>query len=97
MNIEITKKQEFPLLKRTKIHAIVKFDKSTPSRLDLKNAIATKLGTSADNIIIQKINTKFCERSAEVIIHSYKNEEDLKKAEGEKIIAKNKPKAEKKE
>ena len=82
---------------RKEIMLEVKFEKSTPKRLDLKREIAKKTKEKEELLIIKKIITDYGNRCAKVTAYAYKDEDTLKKIEYPKVVEKNFPKEEKKE
>ena len=93
MNIEIINEKQ-AIIPRKEINLVVKFEKSTPKRLDLKKEIAKKTKNKEDLLIIKKILTDYGKRSAKILAYAYKDEETLKKIEFPKVVEKNTPKKE---
>lgn len=103
MNTEIQKQMEVPLLNRQRVTAMVDFDGgSTPSILQFKDLIASKLKINKDLIAIRHVYQQYGLSKAKVIAHIYKTREELmkleklKKAERKVIEAAKKAAAEKK-
>jgi len=96
MDINIINEKQ-SIVPRKEIILEVKFEKSTPKRLDLKKEIAKKTKNKEELLIIKKIITDYGRRTAKVTAYAYKDEETLKKIEYPKIIEKNFPKQDKKE
>src|SRR6056297_3025581 len=96
MDINIIQEKQ-SVIPRKEITLEVKFEKSTPKRLDLKKEIAKKTKGKEDLIIIKKILTDYGKRCAKVTAYEYKDEDTLKKIEYPKVVEKNFPKIEKKE
>lgn len=95
MDIEILSKNK-SALPRLEISAKVKFDATTPSRLELKKAIAKKTGGNDALAIVKTIYTNYGEKEAIVTTYVYDNEEAMNKIEYTEAIKKNSPKTEEK-
>jgi ribosomal protein S24E len=89
--------QEKSVLPRQDITATVTFGQVTPSRKELKKALAKKAGVKEELIIVRNIYTEYGERKAFVKAYAYDNEEALKNVEYDKAIEKNKSAGPKKE
>lgn len=75
MDIEIREKSENKLLARQQIKCGVSFEKQLPSRKEVRDALCTAMGVSADVLVIQSIKGKFGTKSATVLAHIYKDKE----------------------
>lgn len=93
MEIQIIK-QEKSALPRTELAAIVKFDKATPSRLQINEAVAKKVKVDPKHLIVRSIQNYFGRNEALFVAHVYDNEEAMNSIEYPKMIAKNNKKAE---
>lgn len=94
--------KEMPLLGRKRINYILDFDSGTPSKKEILESLAKSLKIDKELIAIRHIYQRFGNTKAKVIVHVYKNKEDLKKLEKkikEKKVKEEKeaPKEEKKE
>jgi ribosomal protein S24E len=96
MDIKIINEKQ-AIIPRKEINLEVKFEHSTPKRLDLKKEIAKITKTKEELLILKKILTDYGNKTAKVTAYAYKDEETLKKIEYPKVIEKNSPKVEKKE
>tara|TARA_Y100000296_G_C5151666_1_gene246749 strand:+ start:730 stop:1104 length:375 start_codon:yes stop_codon:yes gene_type:complete len=98
MNITITKQTESPLLSRKRIISEVSFKGKTPSRLELKKELASKLKTKQELIEIRHIYGKFGEEKAKLIAHVYEDEKVMKalvhKKKEKEVKEEKKPEAE---
>jgi len=103
MELEIQKQKAVPLLNRQRVSVMVSYDGgATPSVMQLKDLIASKMKVNKDFVAIRHVYQSYGRTTAKVIAHIYQNREDLlrleklrkaeRKAEGEKPKA-----AEKKE
>lgn len=98
MEIEIQKQRETPLLARKRVTAIAHYEGTTPSRIQIRKEIASKVKSDEDLVIIRHIYTKFGSRDAKIIAHVYNDKAMVEKLEGKKLIDKHSgKKAEKKE
>lgn len=96
MKLTILKERDTPLLSRKRVTCEVLYEGATPSRLELKKSVAKQLKADEKLVILKHIYTKFGKQKAKVIAHVYEKEEDLKKLEHEKLVAKHSPKKEEK-
>ncbi|MBC7130640.1 30S ribosomal protein S24e, partial [Candidatus Bathyarchaeota archaeon] len=99
MEIKILEDKENPLLKRKEITFQIKHDNtgSTPSRMEVKEALARTLNKDANLIFIQKIETKTGTRTAIGWANVYETSEQAKLIEPEYIIKRNIPEEKKEE
>lgn len=106
MDLKILSKKEEPLLSRTKVEAEVSFDKTTPSKSEVKKALVEELGKEEKLIVVNKIYTVYGIKKAKNLAYAYENEEIMKaiepkpkvseKKEAAKEETKESPKAEEK-
>lgn len=73
MELEITKKTEFPMVGRTQVECGVKFDAATPKLDDLRNAIGQKLKVEAGLVVINHVYSGYGSRTATVHAYAYKD------------------------
>tara|TARA_Y100000031_G_scaffold157044_2_gene215332 strand:- start:260 stop:700 length:441 start_codon:yes stop_codon:yes gene_type:complete len=92
MELKIINKKEDPLLSRTKVESEISFEKSTPSKDEVKSKLGKELGKDEKLIVIKGIYTEYGLKKTKNLSYVYENEESLKKIEVEK-----KGKGEKKE
>jgi len=77
----IIKKQAInPLLLREEIEIVIN-SPTTPSKIEAKDAIASKLNKSQEVIVIKKIHQKFGTEDTEVYAYVYNSKESLEKIE----------------
>lgn len=81
MDLKILSKKEEPLLSRTKIEAEVSFDKATPSKSEIKNALAKSLGRDEKLIVVKGVYTGYGVRKAKNVSYAYESEEVMKSIE----------------
>ena len=104
MQINVTNKEEQPLLSRTMIRATLEFEKATPSYKEAASMISSHMKADENLIAIQHIYNVFGHKKAEVTAYIYSDEgkkraiePKSKKAGGEKKPEEAKPEPEKKE
>lgn len=79
--IKIIDQKEIPLLNRKIMNLDFSFVGSTPRKEVIKKEIAGFLKTKEDLVVLKKVNQRFGEESAKVVVHVYDNAENLKKVE----------------
>lgn len=100
MKLKIIKKNENKLLSRIEIEAEVTFDVVTPSRMELREAIAKELKEKPERTVIFQIKTDFGNKRADIYAEIYNDENIMKDVVPKHIITRHKveePKEEKKE
>ncbi|MGB9740409.1 MAG: 30S ribosomal protein S24e [Candidatus Bathyarchaeia archaeon] len=99
MEVTITSEKINPLLKRREVHFQIKHNQtgSTPSRLEVRKAVADTLKTNAELVFIKKVETKTGTRMAIGLADVYDTLEQAKLIEPEYIINRNVPQEKKKE
>jgi len=103
MQIEIISQTENPLLKRKEVQFTLKHEEEgkTPTRPDIKKAVATALHTNPEVVFLRRLVTKTGTREARGIANIYDSLEQAKSIEPDYIVARNippeKPKEEGKE
>jgi small subunit ribosomal protein S24e len=96
MDMEIQKKQETPLLSRTRVTAALIYDGATPSRQDIRKELSQKLKVAEELIVIKHIFTKFGSSKAKVIAHVYEDKKMVDRIEDEDLLNKHLSKEEQK-
>ena len=81
MELRIINKGDEPLLSRVKIEAEMVFEKSTPSRAEIKSKLAKDLGKDEKLVVVKGIYTLYGLKKAKNIAYDYENEESLKRIE----------------
>lgn len=98
MHVEIIGQDKQPLLGRTVIQATVAFEGVTPTRKDVRKAVAKAAKLNEDNLIIKTITTGFGGQQANIEAAHYEKLEDAKALEHKSLMAKHeKPQEEQKE
>ncbi|MEM2909296.1 MAG: hypothetical protein QW590_02615 [Candidatus Bilamarchaeaceae archaeon] len=81
MEIEIISKIDNKLLERKEITAVVSFDAATPTRKEIRESVATKLGLDPGLTVLRSTKPQFGAKKIDVVLHSYANLERLKEVE----------------
>ena len=92
MELEIQKQTEAPLLNRQRVSVMVSYDGgATPSILQFKDLVASKLKVNKDLIAVRHVYQSYGLTKAKVIVHVYKTREELLRLEklkkGERKVA----------
>lgn len=96
MKLEIQEKKENPLIGRQEISFSVTDIKATPSRKEIREAIAAQTSSDEKNIIVDVLDTRFGTTDFKGEARVYENEEQLKKIELKPIVVRNFGKTEEK-
>jgi len=88
MEVKILKERETPLLARKRLTIEVEEKGATPSRLEVRDAIAAKQKANPKLTVIKHVYPRFGINKARVIAHIYGNEEDMKRYEDEGLLKK---------
>ncbi len=94
MQMEIKKERETPLLSRKRTTCMVEYEGATPSRLEFRKAVSSKLKAPEELTIIKHIYTRFGQNKAKVIAHIYKSKEDMQMIEEDYLLKKHQRKQE---
>lgn len=101
MDSKITKRNENKVLGREEIEVVVYFDKSTPSRKEIKAGVCAKIGANPDGVVIRSIRSMFGAREVSAVLHVYADKGKAAAGEPNYVLvrdgmAEKKPKKEKK-
>jgi small subunit ribosomal protein S24e len=91
MEIQIIKDKTNPLLKRREISVSVK-NKTTASRIELKNKLAAQLNSKPELIVIEHLGTIYGKQEMMAKACLYQTEERLKQLSHQHLIARDAPK-----
>ena len=80
-DVEIVSKKENKLLNRNEVAVVVGFPAQTPSRKDLRAAIAGKIAANPDFLTLISVTNEFGIKRIKVLAHSYSNGDLMKKNE----------------
>ncbi len=81
MDLTLTKKKENPLLGRTEVGGVVKFEGATPSNAQVTEALAGYFKTDAGNVVLRHVYTKYSKHEAFIEGVVYSTSEARKKSE----------------
>ena len=81
MNVKIESTTKQPLFSRSLVKAGISFDTSTPSRIELRKAVAESLKADVKLVSIVNINTDFGQKTGTVLANVYEKKEDLERLE----------------
>ncbi len=90
MEIEIRDRIEEKLLNRERINFILEFDGPTPSVIEVRKLLATKLAADIRNLVVRRIYNEYGVTRAKGYAYLYNSPEDLQKNEPDFIKKKNK-------
>ncbi len=90
MEVQIIKDKTNPILNRREISLKVK-NKSTPSRIEVKNKLAALLNSKPELIVIEHLNTVFGKQEIDGAACIYQSEERLKQLAHQHLIARDAP------
>jgi ribosomal protein S24E len=102
MDMEILKQRDYPLLKRKRVSCMCDFTGATPSIIQFKESLASKLKVNKELVAIRHVYQRFGKTTAKVIAHVYETKEykesleKLKSAEKKELETKKKAAEEKK-
>lgn len=89
MDFEVSKQSKVPLLSRERVTGIVHFEGVTPSRLEVKKAVAEKIKTKEEHVVVRHIYQRYGAQRAKVIAHIYQDEAMMKRLEAAGLLKKN--------
>jgi ribosomal protein S24E len=97
MNIQITKDEKKPLLKRRELTGKIGYEARTPARLDIRKELAHKLNAKEELVVIKRVKPDYGTQSAKLEAYVYDDEKVLKAIEHKYMLVRNgAPKEEKK-
>jgi len=91
MNLEIIQKNDNSLLHRKDIQAHMTFAGPTPSNDDVRLALATKLNTQKELVVVEHIYNVYGATEAKIFAKAYEKKEFIDKYEPKKKKPKKKP------
>lgn len=89
METEILLKKENNLLERTEYDVLIGYEKSTPDKKALKEAVKAKTGANPDLLVIKKIEQLSGRKQVKIKAYAYKNAETMKKLEPLHMLLRN--------
>ena len=73
MDIEIKGKKENKLIGRQELSCTVGFEKESPSRKSVRDALCAALGVAPELLVVKSIKGKYGVKNATIIAHVYKD------------------------
>ena len=97
MQVTITQQQHNPLLKRTEVTFTIdhKQTRGTPTRLEIRNALAEMLKTKPEVVYVKRIETKAGTMTATGEANAYDSVEHAQRIEAKYVIERHQPKEKK--
>jgi len=86
MNIQITKDDKKPLLKRRTLIGKVGYEGKTPSRMELRKEIAHKLNAKEELVIVKQMKPDYGSQSAHFKIDIYDDADAMKAIEQDYML-----------
>ncbi|MBT3985103.1 hypothetical protein HOE91_02290 [archaeon] len=96
MDMKILKEREFPLLKRKRVACMFEFTGPTPSIVQFRDSLSSKLKVDKGLVAIRHVYQRFGKPTAKVIAHIYSDKEYKEKLEKTKKTEKKEVEAAKK-
>ena len=90
MDVEIIDEDENPMLHRTDVRFQLTHDDATPSRLSVRDSLAAKLNKGSDEVVVQKLDTKYGMRKTVGYAKVYDSAEAARDVEQDHSLARNK-------
>jgi ribosomal protein S24E len=81
MNIQITKDEKKPLLKRRELTGKIGYEAKTPARLEVRKELAKKLNVKEELVVVKRIKPDYGSQSAKLEADIYDDEKTLKDVE----------------
>ena len=86
LKLEISKREEVPLLFRERVVCWVSFEGPIPSRKELQEKICSQLKAPLENCVVKHVDTRFGHKKAKVVVHIYKTAEHAKTIEEQHLF-----------
>ncbi len=93
MQIEVTKEEKNTVLNRKELKVKVQHPAGTPSRVEVKNAVAAQFNVNPELVIVDNMKTAFGKKETAAYIKIYESEEAARELEREHILKRNQPQA----
>lgn len=97
MNIKVLSDEKNVFFRRREVSAELGYEGVTPSRMNVKRALADKLGAKEELVIVKRLKPGFGNASALVQANIYDDEKSLDELETKYFVRKNTPGQKKKE
>jgi small subunit ribosomal protein S24e len=95
MDFKIIKQDKNALFDREDITFKAIGTGATPTRQEVKDIIAAKIGKKSENIAVTNISSEFGKDTIRGVAHIYKSKEDLERKEPKHMVKRNTPKPKK--
>lgn len=89
LEVSVVSRRRNVLLDREEYVLLVRHADGTPSRMELLDAIASRLNVDKDSTVIVKIQPNYGSSVCKVTLHSYDSVEKLRKIEPKHILRRN--------
>ena len=89
MELKIEERRRNPLLRREEIRATVSFEGGTPTRREVREALARALGKDVGVVFVRRVLTEYGARRARVLAMAYDDRDYALQIEPEHVIRKN--------
>lgn len=90
MDIDVIEETENPMLHRTDVRFEVTHEEATPSRLSVRDSLAAMLNKDAEEVVVQKLDTKFGMRTTVGSATVYETPEHALEVEQDYMLLRNK-------
>ncbi len=91
MQIEVTEEDNNTVLNRRELKVKVLHPAGTPSRIDVKDAVAAKYKVSPGLVIVNNMKTAFGKKETAAYVKVYDSEEAARQVERDHILKRNEP------
>ena len=86
MNIQITKEDKKPLLKKRVLTGKTVYEGKTPTRMEIRDELAKKINAKKELVIVKRAKTYYGSQSAHLEAEVYDDENALKAIEHEYML-----------
>ncbi len=93
MQIEVTEEKTNTVLDRKELKVKVLHPAGTPSRVEVKDAVAAQFKVSPELVIVDNMKTAFGKKETAAYIKIYTSAETVREVEREHILKRNEPQA----
>mgnify|MGYP000047007094 FL=1 len=89
MELTVLERRHNPLLRREEVRALISFEGGTPTRKEVREALAKALGKDVSVVFVRRILTEYGARRAKVLAMVYEDRDYALKIEPEHVVRKN--------
>ncbi len=93
MQIEVTEEKTNTVLDRKELKVKVLHPAGTPSRVEVKDAVAAQFKVSPELVIVDNMKTAFGKKETAAYVKIYTSAETVREVEREHILKRNEPQA----